>query len=143
MAYEFHTTPERSQLMSKIRGKNTIAECMLSKALWEKGVRYRRNYRKLPGTPDIAITKYKIAVSVDSEFWHGYNWEEKKSRINSNKDYWIKKIERNTARDQKNTDDLVALGWEVIRFWEHDVKKNLGGCIGQIHNKINGRVKKG
>lgn len=71
-------TPEqRSRAMSHIKGKDTSIEVLLRKALWHKGIRYRKNYKKLPGTPDIAITKYKIAIFCDSEFFHGYNWENK------------------------------------------------------------------
>ena len=86
-------TPEqRSRAMSHIRGKDTSIEVLLRKALWHKGIRYRKNYKKLPGTPDIAITKYKIAIFCDSEFFHGYNWEIKKQKLGHNREYWIKKI---------------------------------------------------
>ena len=78
MAYDFDTTTERSQLMKKIHSTDTKAEIALRKALWANGIRYRKNYAKLPGKPDIAIVKNKIAIFVDGEFWHGYNWEEKK-----------------------------------------------------------------
>lgn len=91
-------TPEqRSRTMSHIKGKDTSIEVILRKALWHKGIRYRKNYKKLPGTPDIAITKYRIAIFCDSEFFHGYNWEVKKQKLGHNREYWIKKIERNMA----------------------------------------------
>ncbi|UNC91288.1 very short patch repair endonuclease [Candidatus Contubernalis alkaliaceticus] len=132
MAYNFETTPQRSNIMKKIRGINTGPEVMLRKGLWEKGIRYRKNYNKLPGKPDILITKNKIAIFVDGEFWHGHNWEEKKCRIKSNRDYWIKKIERNIERDKENTKKLEELGFVVIRFWEKEVKNDLQSCVQKI-----------
>ena len=96
-------TPEqRSLTMSHIRSKDTKIERILRNALWHKGYRYRKNYKQLPGSPDIAITKYKIAIFCDSEFFHGYNWEIKKQKLGQNKEYWIKKIERNMARDRES-----------------------------------------
>ena len=93
-------TPEqRSRIMSHIKGKDTKIEIILRKALWKRGYRYRKNYKVLPGSPDIAIIKYKIAIFCDSEFFHGYNWEIKKQRLGNNRDYWIKKIEKNIERE--------------------------------------------
>ena len=102
------TPKQRSQTMSHIKGKNTSIEILLRKSLWHRGIRYRKNYKKLPGTPDIAITKYKIAIFCDSEFFHGHNWEIKKQKLGNNREYWIKKIERNMARDREN--DLKQIG---------------------------------
>ena len=101
LSYNFITTEQRSNIMKKIRGKDTEPEITLARELWRRGIRYRKNYSLLPGKPDIAITKYRIAVFVDGEFWHGYDWESKKERIKANKDYWIKKIERNIERDKE------------------------------------------
>lgn len=115
--------------MSKIKSKRTKAEILLSKRLWAEGIRYRLNYKKLPGSPDIAITKEKIVIFVDGEFWHGKDWEVKKTRIKNNSEYWIEKIEENIARDQRNNDRLIELGWLPIHFWERDVLKNLDDCI--------------
>lgn len=89
--YIFDTTPERSKLMRKIKSNNTKPELLLRKSLWTLGVHYRLNVSKLPGKPDIVINKKKIVIFVDGEFWHGYNWEQKKLKIKSNKDYWLKK----------------------------------------------------
>ncbi len=95
-------TPEqRRKNMQAIRSKDTSIEVALRRALWQEGIRYRKNYKELPGKPDIAITKHKIAVFCDSEFWHGYDWENNKYRIKSNHDYWLPKIERNIQRDQE------------------------------------------
>ena len=130
--YGFDTSEERSQLMSKIKSKDTKAEILLRKALWNNGYRYKKNSSILPGKPDIVLTKYKLAIFIDGEFWHGFNWEEKKKRIKSNSDYWVKKIERNIERDLQNTKALEDLGWRVIRFWELEVKKDLDRCLSII-----------
>lgn len=130
--YVFDTTPERSNLMRKIKSNNTKPEITLRKALWAKGVRYRLNVSRLPGKPDIVINTKKIVIFIDGEFWHGYNWEDKKSKIKSNTDYWIKKIERNIERDRLNNQKLTSMGYQVFRFWEHEIKKNLSGCISKI-----------
>lgn len=130
--YVFETTPERSSLMSKIKSKNTKPEIQLRKALWKLGLHYRLNLSNLPGKPDIVITKKKLVIFVDGEFWHGYNWEEKKTKIKSNREYWIKKIEKNMERDVKNTFLLQDMGYTVIRFWEQEIKKSIDGCIQKI-----------
>jgi len=132
--YDFDTTPERSKLMSKIRGKDTQPEILFRKALWASGIRYRINVSKLPGKPDIVIEKRKIVIFIDGEFWHGYKWEEKKPKIKSNRDYWITKIEKNIHRDIENTEKLKALGYSVFRFWEHEIKKDLSTCINLVLN---------
>jgi DNA mismatch endonuclease (patch repair protein) len=128
----FVTTPARSKLMRKIRSSNTKTEVLLRKSLWSLGLRYRKNYKKLPGAPDIAITKFKLAIFIDGEFWHGHNWEIKKGKIKTNQAFWIPKIERNMERDVENNEALNSLGFKVIRFWEHEVKKNLQGCVDKI-----------
>ena len=111
-------TPEqRKKNMRAIRSKDTTIELALRKALWQRGIRYRKNYKGLLGKPDIVITKYRIAVFCDSDFWHGYDWENRKARIKSNQDYWIPKIERNMKRDREVTATLVEQGWIVLRFW--------------------------
>ena len=128
----FYTTKERSLIMSKIKGKDTKPEIQLRRALWKKGIRYRINYKKLPGRPDIVILKYKIAIFVDGEFWHGYNWQDKKKKINSNKAFWIPKIERNMQRDFQNNQKLEEMDFKVLRFWANDLKKDLGIYIDQV-----------
>jgi DNA mismatch endonuclease (patch repair protein) len=128
----FYTTKKRSKIMSKIRGKNTKPELLLRKALWAKGVRYRINSKKLPGKPDVSIQKYKLAIFIDGEFWHGYNWEERKETIKSNRRFWIPKIERNMQRDREVNSELKNLGYTIFRFWEHEVKKELKKCVNDI-----------
>ena len=136
-------TPEqRRKNMQAIKSKETSIEIALRKALWNQGIRYRKNYKALPGKPDIAITKYKIAVFCDSDYWHGYDWENRSQRIKSNRDYWIPKIERNMQRDREVTELLEKQGWVVLRFWEFQIKKELPNCVDTVCNTIKERVGK-
>ena len=133
-------TPEqRKKNMRAIRSKDTTIELALRKALWQRGIRYRKNYKGLIGKPDIVITKYRIAVFCDSDFWHGYDWENRKARIKSNQDYWIPKIERNMKRDREVTATLVEQGWIVLRFWEHTIRKELEECVDDIQDAVDVR----
>jgi DNA mismatch endonuclease (patch repair protein) len=130
------TPKQRHKCMSNIKSKNTSIEVLLRKALWCKGIRYRKGYDKLPGKPDIAITKYKIAIFCDGELWHGKDWENKKNKIKTNSNYWISKIERNIARDIENEKKLERMGWTVVRFWGKDINKKLTDCVNQIMETI-------
>jgi DNA mismatch endonuclease (patch repair protein) len=132
----FYATVKSSAVMSRIKAKNTKAEVMLRKALWNYGYRYRLHSKKVIGRPDIIFAKHKMAVFVDGDFWHGYDWENKKEKIGTNKAYWIPKIERNMQRDMEVTQTLLTQGWTVIRFWEHEVKKSLEGCAGEVIVKL-------
>jgi DNA mismatch endonuclease (patch repair protein) len=123
--------------MSAVKQKDTKPEIILRRALWEKGYRYRKNYKKLPGKPDIVFVGKRVAVFCDGDYWHGHNWvirgygslEEELSRYS---DFWRKKIEGNIERDQKNNALLKEMGWTVIRLWESDIRKNLDTCIIEI-----------
>jgi len=128
---------QRSKIMRAIKSKNTTVEVLLAKTLWHKGYRYRKNDRTIFGTPDLTFKKYRIAVFVDGEFFHGYNWEAKKLKLKDNREYWISKIERNMDRDRRVNEYLIAKGWTVIRFWGMDIKKNLYACVKTIENEIN------
>ncbi len=130
----FYTTKKRSILMSKIKGKDTKPEVRLRKLLWSIGIRYRKNVKKIIGHPDIVISRYKLIIFVDGEFWHGYNWEDKKHKIKSNRDFWIPKIERNIQRDNEINQALKKQGWKVLRFWEHEIKTEIGRCLFEILN---------
>lgn len=132
------TAPDskRSYNMSRIKSKDTSIEVALRKALWQGGIRYRKNYTKLPGTPDIAITKHRIAVFCDGDFWHGKDWETKKPKFKTNRAYWIEKIERNMSRDSETDKSLAWQGWTVIRFWGSDIEKDVAGCVEDIKNVI-------
>lgn len=127
---------KRSYTMSRIGSKDTSIEILLRKALWHSGIRYRKNYTKLPGTPDIAITKYRIAIFCDGEFWHGKDWERNKSKIQSNHDYWVSKIERNIDRDKDVNQRLCGTGWTVLRFWGNQILGDLTGCVEDIKEII-------
>ena len=132
-------TPEqRRKSMQHIRSKDTSIEVALRKALWHKGYRYRKNYKKLPGTPDIALTKQKVVIFCDSEFFHGKDWEVKKPKLQkgNNPEYWINKIERNMQRDHENDQKLLFLGWTVIHFWGADILKDLDVCIKVVDEAI-------
>lgn len=127
-----------SKNMKMIKSSNTSIEIKLRLALWHKGYRYRKNYKKLPGSPDIALTKYKIAIFCDSEFFHGKNWKTLKQRLKAGKnpDYWIKKIERNQERDQRKDKELLSLGWTILHFWGNDILKHTEECIKTIEETI-------
>ena len=132
------TKEQRHKNMSHIKSKNTSIEVKLRKELWKKGYRYRKNYNEIPGKPDIAITKYKIAIFCDSEFFHGKDWEILKLRLEKghNPDYWIKKIERNRTRDWENDKKLLFLGYTVIHFWGQDILKHTDECLQVIEDTI-------
>ena len=127
-----------SKIMSKIRSKDTSFELLLRKALWHKGYRYRKNYKVLPGSPDIVLTKYKIAIFCDSEFFHGKDWDSLKTRLEKGKnpEFWINKIERNRNRDYENDKKLLFLGYTVIHFWGQDIIKHTDECIQAIEESI-------
>ena len=133
------TKEQRHKNMQHIRAKDTKIELKLRKALWDKGFRYRKNYKELPGKPDIVLTKYKIAIFCDSEFFHGKDWEIQKERLKKadNGEFWVSKISRNIQRDLEVNDELNSLGWVVLRFWGKDILKNTDECIRIIEEKIN------
>ena len=132
------TKEQRHKNMKNIRGKDTRIEVILRKALWNKGYRYRKNYKKLPGSPDIALTKYKIAIFCDGEFFHGKDWEklELKLKNSNNSEFWIKKISRNMERDDEINKKLNYEGWTVIRFWGEDIKKYTDECVKTVEEAI-------
>lgn len=129
-------TPEqRRKNMQHIRSKDTSIEIKLRNALWHEGIRYRKNYKKIPGKPDIAITKYRIAVFCDSSFWHGRDFDTKKP-VDINHEYWDKKIRRNMERDQEVNQQLKAMGWTVLRFWDVEINKRLDECVKTVKETI-------
>ena len=137
MPYEFKTTDNRSHLMRKIRSVNTKPELLFRKLLWANGIRYRKNNVNLPGKPDISINKYRVAIFVDGEFWHGFDWDNKINKIKANRDYWIPKIERNIERDKNNKQLLENDGWTVLRFWESEIKKKPAECLEKVLALLN------
>ena len=132
-------TPEQIHYnMSRIRNKDTGIELSLRKELWSRGIRYRKNVKAIEGKPDIAFIGKKVAVFCDSEFWHGYNWDERKNDLKKNKEFWIAKIERNMERDAEVNRILKEQGWTVLRFWGNQIKKNLSECADIIENAVRG-----
>lgn len=129
---------QRHKNMQHIRSSDTDIELRLRKALWDKGYRYRKNYKELPGKPDIVLTKYKIAIFCDGEFFHGKDWEVLKPHLekSNNSEFWINKISRNRERDDEVNKKLLFLGWTVIRFWGGDIKKNTDECVKVIEETI-------
>ena len=130
------TTIETSRRMANVSLKGGKAETELAHALWHVGIRYRKNYKAVPGSPDITITKYKVAVFVDGEFWHGKDWEERKQRLKRNREYWIEKIEENITRDKRNDALLEDMGWIPLHFWEGEVKKDVQACVNKVIDAV-------
>lgn len=128
----FYTSRKRSRIMSKIRAKNSKPELILRKALWARNVRFRLHDKSLPGTPDIVIKKYKLAIFVDGEFWHGFDWKNNRNRIKTNRLFWIPKIERNMQKDESVNRALRNMGYTVFRFWTRDIAKKLPIVLNQI-----------
>ncbi len=129
---------QRHRNMVNIKGKDTSIEVRLRKALWHKGYRYRKNYSQLPGKPDIVLTKHKVVIFCDSEFFHGKDWDElsKKLERSNNSEYWIKKITRNKERDEEIDKRLFYMGWIVLRFWGRDILKNTNECVRVIEETL-------
>ena len=132
------TKEQRRKNMQHIKADNTEIEVKLRKALWNKGYRYRKNYKELPGKPDITLTKYKIAIFCDGEFFHGKDWEILKPRLekSNNSEYWISKISRNRQRDDEVNKKLLYMGWTVIRFWGKDILHKTDECVKVIEETI-------
>lgn len=129
---QLKTSPEISKRMAHVKTKKNSAEVMLAKSLWHRGYRYRLNYKALPGSPDIALTKYRIAIFIDGEFWHSKDFEQRKTKLKNNKDYWIEKIQENIDRDLKNDKLLRQMDWYSIHFWSNDVIKYCNQCVEEV-----------
>lgn len=137
IAQPLSRTPEQIHyIMSHVRAKDTKIEVLLRKELWGRGLRYRKNVRKVYGNPDLAFIGKKVAVFCDSEFWHGYDWENQKGKIKTNSDFWIAKIERNMERDRDVTSHLEDEGWTVLRFWGKEIQKNVAECADLIEKAV-------
>lgn len=135
-------TPETThKIMASIKSKDTQPELILRKALWHKKMRYRVNYKNLPGKPDIVFTKAKVVVFCDGDFWHGHNWvirgmESLEEELSGYSEFWKKKILRNIERDDQITKKLNEMGWKVIRIWESEIKKDVDKCVKEIEAVI-------
>lgn len=132
----YETDAATSRRMSNVKLKKGKAETLLAKQLWNKGYRYRLNYKKLPGSPDIVLTKFKIAIFVDGEFWHGYNWNEKKIKAEKEQRILVEKIEENIERDKRVDQELKMMEWIPIHFWTKEIDKNLDECLTVIDEVI-------
>lgn len=132
------TKEQRRKNMQHIKAKDTKIEIILRKALWEKGYRYKKNYNGLPGKPDIVLTKYKIAIFCDSEFFHGKDWEVLKPKLekSNNGEFWVSKISRNKERDDEINKKLLCMGWTIIRFWGDEIKKHTDECVKVVEEAI-------
>lgn len=132
------TREQRHKNMSHIKNKDSKIELILRKALWEKGYRYRKNYTKLPGKPDIVLSKYRLAIFCDSEFFHGKDFEKLKEQLgkSNNSDFWIGKIQRNIERDLEVEKQLRGMGWTVLRFWGKEILKDTDQCVQTIEETI-------
>lgn len=122
--------------MQAVKCKNSRIELTLGKALWERGLRYRKNDKTVFGKPDFTFKGLKIAVFCDGEFWHGKDWDIRKHDHKSNQDFWYSKIERNIERDREVTEELVKEGWLVLRFWGKDIIKKTDSCVERIVHEI-------
>ena len=130
------TKEQRYKNMSANKGKGTKLELLFGKLLWNAGVRYRKNDKTVFGKPDFVIRKMKIAIFCDGEFWHGKDFEERKSKLINNKDYWVEKIEENIKRDNQNDRLLRQIGWIPVHFWTKDIEESAEYCIECIEEFI-------
>lgn len=127
---------KRKENMQAVKSKDTGIEKMVRLCLYHKGYRYRKNYRKVFGNPDIVFIREKVAVFCDSEFWHGFDWANQEAQIKTNRDFWIPKISRNIERDIEVTDYLEREGWVVLRFWGKRIKSDLFSVINDIEAAV-------
>ena len=134
-----HTPEQRRKNMQAVKNKDSQIELLLRKELWSRGLRYRKNVNRIYGKPDIVFIGKKIAVFCDSEFWHGYNWDERKKDFKSHQEFWIPKIERNMERDAEVTAKLESEGWTVIRFWGNEIKKNTAQCADILEKAVHSK----
>ena len=125
--------------MKQVKNKDSKIEILLRKELWNRGLRYRKNVKKILGKPDLASNEKKTAIFCDSEFWHGYDWENRKKDFKSHQDFWIPKIERNIARDKEVTEMLQQQGWIVLRFWGKEIQSDVSRCADIIEASLRER----
>jgi DNA mismatch endonuclease Vsr len=131
------TKEQKRKNMQAVRASRSKIETALAKALFAQGLQFSKNDRTVFGKPDLTFKKYKLTVLVDSEFWHGKDWETSKFDHKSNQEFWLTKIERNIGRDNEVNEKLIAEGWKVLRFWGKEITKNLDKCISKIQKTIN------
>lgn len=130
-------TEKRSRNMKAIKSKGSKIERMLAKELWSLGLRYTKNDKKVFGKPDFCYRRKKVAVFVDSEFWHGKDWDIKKEEIKSNRDFWISKIQANIKRDSEVNNKLTEYGWVILRFWGKEIMRDVSECARKVQEILN------
>ena len=130
------TKEQISYNMQSVKNKDSVIELTLRKELWNRGIKYRKNVKSIFGHPDLAFIGKKVAIFVDSEFWHGYDWEKRKKDFKTHQEFWIPKIERNIARDKEVNEKLQSDGWLVIRFWGKEIKEDVNKCVERIIKEI-------
>ncbi len=131
---DIFSSAKRSEIMSKVRNKDSKIEIKFRKALWKEGFRYIKNSTKYFGKPDIVMPKYKTVIFVDSCFWHGCK-KHGTVPVTSNT-FWVKKLDRNRQRDKEVNRHFRKKNWKIIRIWEHDLKKKLEKTINNVIEKI-------
>ena len=136
-----NTKEQISRNMKHNKSKDTKPELLLCKELWKRGFRYRKNCKDIFGKPDIVFIGTRLAVFVDGKMWHGYDWEHQKNDFKSNREFWIPKIEQNIERDEKVNRTLTEQGWQVLRFWDFEIKKNVGACADKIEQAYMNKIK--
>jgi DNA mismatch endonuclease (patch repair protein) len=126
--------------MSRVRSSGSEIERLLGQALWAAGIRYRKQYNRIPGKPDFVVVRAKVAVFCDSSFWHGRGWPESACQLKSNREFWLPKITRNIARDRQVGQMLKRMGWRVMRFWDDRIKRDAAGCASRVVAAVQARV---
>lgn len=132
----FITTRAESEAKRAIRATDTRPEIRLRKELWARGQRYRKNAAFLPGSPDLVFLGKKVAVFVDGDFWHGRNWPKRRERLKRNREYWIRKIEGNIARDKRVDRELEHSGWTIVRLWSTDIMKDASAAAERVEGVL-------
>lgn len=130
-----------SKIMARVGQKDGKAELLLRHALYHRGIRYRKNYKRLPGSPDVAIPWARVAVFVDGDFWHGNMWRlrglhDLAALFPTNTEFWVAKVTRNMARDQKDTDELRRMGWKVLRYWESEILRDTDRIAAEVSETL-------
>jgi DNA mismatch endonuclease, patch repair protein len=124
---------QRSYCMSRIRNKDTDLEALVRSVLFRRGWRFRKHVASLPGKPDIVFSRWRVAVFIDGDFWHGYRFSQWNGTLS---EFWRIKIEKNRNRDRNNFQRLRTLGWRVIRIGQHEIKSDLDACIERIEKEL-------
>jgi len=127
-------TPEqRRRAMQRVKTRDGPLEVAVRSALWKRGYRFRKHLKGLPGSPDIVFTRHKVAVFIDGDFWHGYDFQKWRAKLTP---FWLNKIETNISRDERNFRSLKEMGWTVVRLWGHEVKNDLSECLARIEEAL-------